>query len=58
MEDFDGTRAPGETSFSSKVFWIQVHNMPFVSMTNEIGRQVASGAGKVMEVDTDGSGNA
>ncbi|XP_041009301.1 uncharacterized protein LOC121253336 [Juglans microcarpa x Juglans regia] len=58
MEDLEGTLVQEGPSFSYEVFWIQIHNMPLVSMTHEIGQKLGSGVGSVIEVDYDGSSNA
>ncbi|KAF5464435.1 hypothetical protein F2P56_014510 [Juglans regia] len=58
MEDVDWTTPPLEIPFSYEFFWVQVHNMPLVSMNKETGMQIGSGIGDVIEIDTDSSGCA
>lgn len=55
MQEFDGTTPPKEIPFSTKVFWIQVHNMPLACMTKEVGSQIGQGLGEVLNVEVDNS---
>lgn len=42
-----------DVQFSKKSFWIQAYDMPLVSMFEEVGAKLGSGAGKVLEVKVD-----
>lgn len=54
--DFDGNLSPSEVQFMSKIFWVQIHNLPFAGMNRDIGSLLASGLGKVLEIEVDTNG--
>lgn len=56
LQEFDGTSPLKEILFSSEVFWVQIHNMPWASMTKEVGLQIGQGLGEVLEVEVDSNG--
>ncbi|KAK2640714.1 hypothetical protein Ddye_022477 [Dipteronia dyeriana] len=43
--------------FNKVAFWVQIHNVPMICMTTEIGRFLGNMIGEVKEVDTGKSGD-
>lgn len=56
LHELDGHIPPKNIHFSSKVFWVQVHNMSLARMSREVGNLICQGLAKVMEVKVDGNG--
>ncbi|XP_042952219.1 uncharacterized protein LOC122289299 [Carya illinoinensis] len=56
LQPFEGHRSINEVLFHTEVFWVQVFNMPFASMTQEVGTQIAEHLGRVLTVQTDERG--
>lgn len=56
IEDFDGTTIPTQMSFNQAAFWIQVHDMPLVCMSKEVGHNTGASLGPVEVVEANGAG--
>ncbi|TXG70631.1 hypothetical protein EZV62_005566 [Acer yangbiense] len=46
-----------DMSFNRVAFWVQIHRVPLICMTSEIGRAVGNMIGEVKEIDDGGSGD-
>ncbi|KAL5779625.1 hypothetical protein ACOSQ2_010362 [Xanthoceras sorbifolium] len=57
LEEPSGIGDIGSMSFSLIEFWIQIHNVPLVCMTREIGLFLGSQIGAVCEVDLGTTGD-
>ncbi|KAF5447575.1 hypothetical protein F2P56_033117 [Juglans regia] len=54
--DFNGGLSSSEVQFQFEPFWIQIHNLPFARMNKDVGSLIASGLGKVLEIEVDTEG--
>jgi hypothetical protein len=41
-------------SFNSSVFWVQIHEMPLVCMTKNVGVKIGELIGELEEIDVEG----
>ncbi|XP_042939500.1 uncharacterized protein LOC122274531 [Carya illinoinensis] len=58
MLEVDGTASINELHFAYEPFWVQLHNLPLATMTEELGEQFAESIGNVIRVDTEADGRA
>ncbi|XP_042964740.1 uncharacterized protein LOC122298963 [Carya illinoinensis] len=49
--DFEASLSTNEATFKSESFWVQLHNLPLAAMTEELGKLIGSGMGKVLKVE-------
>ncbi|KAL5769985.1 hypothetical protein ACOSP7_014139 [Xanthoceras sorbifolium] len=49
--------AVSSMQFRKATFWVQIHNVPLLCMTKEIGRFLGQLIGEVVELDVGASGN-
>lgn len=56
LRPYDGRLQSAQIKFESKVFWVQMHNLPLGMMTKERGEQIGGSVGKVLEVDVEEDG--
>lgn len=58
LKEFEGELSPSKVSFTSEPFGVQVHNLPFASMNEHLGKKIRAAIDKVhtMEVDDQGYG--
>ncbi|TXG70623.1 hypothetical protein EZV62_005558 [Acer yangbiense] len=52
-----GKRDIQDMSFNRVAFWVQIHRVPLICMTSEIGRALGNMIGEVKEIDDGGSGD-
>ncbi|TXG50019.1 hypothetical protein EZV62_025894 [Acer yangbiense] len=57
LEEPTGKGDIREMKFDKVAFWIQIHKVPLLCMTSEIGRFLGSMIGEVKEIDDGGSGD-
>lgn len=53
LQDFEGSLSRKEVQFKYESFLMQLHNLPFVAMTEEMGKHIGFGMGKVLKVEVD-----
>lgn len=46
FKNFDGCTPPSKMEFSTKVFWVQTHDLPIACMNETIGGEIGSTIGK------------
>ena len=51
MQEFEGEMVPKEIKLQWVPFWVQMFNLPPKSMTREVGYEIGSKLGKVIDVD-------
>ncbi|XP_040987682.1 uncharacterized protein LOC121235400 [Juglans microcarpa x Juglans regia] len=56
LQVFEGNRSINEVPFHKKEFWVQAYNIPFASMTHEVGIHIGESIGRVVTVQTDDRG--
>lgn len=56
LNEFDGSKAPTQMEFLHSPLWVQVHDMPLIYMSKEVGRKISSSLGECLEVDVAGNG--
>ena len=56
LKEFEGEQAPKDIQLWQSPFWVQIHNLPLHSRTREIGWEIGSKLGEVVEVDVAESG--
>ncbi|XP_042973058.1 uncharacterized protein LOC122304860 [Carya illinoinensis] len=49
----EGCLAPKDFEFNIEPFWLQLHDLPFVSMNKTMGEKVGAAAGQVVSIDVD-----
>ncbi|KAL5798563.1 hypothetical protein ACOSQ2_003383 [Xanthoceras sorbifolium] len=57
LEKPDGNGYVDSMSFSMVEFWVQVHNVPLVCMTKDIGLFIGNQIGEVREIDLGAAGD-
>ncbi|XP_038715009.1 uncharacterized protein LOC120008699 [Tripterygium wilfordii] len=56
LKEIDTTIPIGETAFDTEEFWVQIHNLPLMAMTEKVGQQIGSSLGELIEVDVNKDG--
>ncbi|XP_042983316.1 uncharacterized protein LOC122312712 [Carya illinoinensis] len=56
IQDIDNSLPPSAVSFSHDPFLIQLHNIPFIGMTEDYGKQITLAIGRVIKVEVDKEG--
>lgn len=56
VEDFNGLIPPTQMNFDKADFWVRFFNLPLACMSKDVGFQIGSSVGLVVEVDTDEDG--
>ncbi|KAF5475845.1 hypothetical protein F2P56_007609 [Juglans regia] len=56
LHAFEGNMPVNDIQFTREEFWLQVHNMPLGTMTEEVGKQIGKNVGKVLKVHSDDRG--
>ena len=51
LKGFEGEQVPKDISIKQSPFWVQIHNLPLMSRTCEMGWAIGSTLGEVMSVD-------
>ena len=51
LQEFEGERVPKEIIMKWIPFWVQIYNLPLMSMTRESGLEIGEKIGKVLDVD-------
>ena len=51
LQDFEGERVPKDITLKWTSFWVQIYNLPLMSMTREPGMEIGAKIGSVLEVD-------
>lgn len=50
----DKSDRPGRNPLTKALFWVQIYGLPFLSMTENVGKLIGVKIGRVLEVRTDG----
>ncbi|XP_040987664.1 uncharacterized protein LOC121235381 [Juglans microcarpa x Juglans regia] len=56
LQVFEGNRFINELLFNKEEFWVHAYNMPFSSMTYEVGVQIGGCIGRVITIQVDDRG--
>jgi hypothetical protein len=56
INEYDGHTSPSSLNFSYSPFWIQIHDIPLVCMTQEVGKKIEESLGSLEEVEIEGRG--
>ncbi|XP_042958197.1 uncharacterized protein LOC122293793 [Carya illinoinensis] len=56
--EVDGIDSISELHFAYEPFWVQLHNLPLATMTEELGEQFTASIGHVIRVDIEADGRA
>ena len=51
LQDFEGERVPKEITMKWTPFWVQIYNLPLMSMTRKSGLEIGGKIGRVLDVD-------
>jgi hypothetical protein len=51
LNEFDGKTQPSQMQFRYSPVWIQVHDMPLLCMTHEVGVKIEESLGEIEDVD-------
>ena len=51
LQEFEGERVPKEIIMKWIPFWVQIYNLPLMSMTRESGLEIGGKIGRVLDVD-------
>jgi hypothetical protein len=54
LKEMDDNIPPLHMDFNHALFWVHVHDMPFLCMTREVGLRIGALLGKVVDVDVTG----
>lgn len=54
LEELDGSTIPSQMAFPKAAFWIQVHDIPLVCMSKEVGYNIGASIGPVIAVEASG----
>lgn len=56
LKELEKRDRPGKDLLTKATFWVQVYDLPFVSMTEKVGYHLGNRIGQVHQVRTDGEG--
>lgn len=56
LKELEKRDRPGKDLITQAAFWVQVYNLPFVSMTEKVGYRLGKRLGQVQEIRTDEEG--
>lgn len=51
LQEFEGERVPKDITLKWSPFWVQIYNLPLMSMTREAGMEIGAKIGTVLDVD-------
>ena len=51
LQEFEGERVPKDITIKWTPFWVQIYNLPLMSMTRESGMEIGGKIGRVLDVD-------
>ena len=51
LQEFEGERVPKDITIKWTLFWVQIYNLPLMSMTRESGMEIGGKIGRVLDVD-------
>ena len=54
LKEYDGKDCPLEVSFTTELFWTQIHDLPFSLMNKKTGLSLGNTIRKCMKVDVNG----